>query len=213
MSVLKRYWNFMLRNKLVALLTATSTILSTLVGTQIEMPSYVTPLVAFVTLFLGSLFVFKRQERQITSKLLGELEDFSNTFYSLNMAGSGENRANQIRFMLDRVGISDRSQKEILQLRLNHIKMCHNLIEKWFKFYKNEVEYFLKHPKSIDVTTTVRLVNEFKEIVSSYLDEVIGASIDYMNKLEKFPEDIKKRFDPKFDTFKTKYNHLSLIHI
>ena len=207
MPVFKRYWNFMLRNKLVAILTATSTVLSTLIGTQIVMPSYTTPIVAFVTLFIGSLFVFRRQERQITSKLLSELKDFGNTFHSLTMAGSGENREIQIRFMLDRVRISDRSQKNTLQIRGNYIKTCHNLIEKWFKCYENEVEYFLKHPKSIDVENTTRLVNEFKEIVSYYLSEFINASIDFMNNVKVFPKDLKERFEPKFDTLKIKYNH------
>ena len=207
MAVFQRYWNFMLRNKLVAILTAISTILSTLIGTQIVMPLYATPIVAFITLFLGSLFVFRRQEKQITSKLLSELMDFSKTFHSLTMAGSGENREIQIRFMLGRVHISSKSQKNALQIRGSHIKVCHNLIEKWFKCYRNEVEYFLKHPRLIDVENTTRLVSEFEDIVSHYLREFINASIDFMNDVEDFPKDLKDRFEPKFDTLKIKYNH------
>jgi len=171
------------------------------------MPSYATPIVAFVTLFIGSLFVFRRQEKQITSKLLSELEDFSNTFHSLTMAGSGENRETQIRFLLDRVQISDRSQKDTLRIRGNRIKVCHDLIEKWFKCYRDEVEYFSKNPKSINASNTTRLVNQFKEILSEYLTEVIDASIDHMNNVKIFPKDLKERFETRFGAFKIKYNH------
>lgn len=207
MSVFKRYWNFMLRNKLVAILTATSTILSTLIGTQIAIPSYATPIVAFVTLFIGSLFVFRRQEKQITSKLLSELEDFSNTFHSLTMAGSGENREIQIRFMLNRVLASDGSHKENLQMRGIHIRECHYLIEKWFRCYKKEVEYFLKHPKSIDAENTIRLVGEFRDIVSHYLEKVINTSIDFTNDIKAFPKSLNEQFEIHFSALRSKYNH------
>lgn len=207
MSVFRRYGNFMLRNKLVAVLTATSTILSALISTQIEIPSYVTPIVAFVTLFIGSLFVFRRQEKQITAKLLSGLEDLSKKFHSLTMSGSGGDREIQIRFMFDRVSISDRSRKETLQMRLSRLKTCHNLIEKWFKCYEDEVEYFSKHPKLVDIDNAWRLVNEFKDILSHYLREVINASIDFMNDVKVFPKDLKERFETKFDAFKSKYNY------
>lgn len=205
-SVFKRYWNFMLRNKLVAILTATSTILSALIGTRIVMPSYVTPTVAFLTLFIGSLFVFRRQEKQITSKLLSELEDFSNTFHGLT-SGSGENREIQTRFMLNRVLISDGSQKNSLQMRGNHIRECHYLIEKWFRCHRKEVEYFLKHPKSIDAENAIRLVGEFGDIVSHYLEKVINASIDFTNDVKKFPKSLNEQFEAHFSAFKSKYNH------
>lgn len=198
----------MLRTMLVAILTATSTLVSTFIVTHTESPSWITPLFSFVTLFIGSLCVFKRQEKQITTKLLGELEDFGKTFYSLTMSGSGENRDIQIRFMLDRVRISDVTQENV-ELRMcgNHIKACHNLIEMWFKFYRDEVEYFSKHPKSTDVGNTIRLVSEFNKIISHYSEEIINASIDFMNATMPFPKNLKEGFETKFDTFKIKYNH------
>ncbi|MCP8316327.1 MAG: hypothetical protein H3Z51_05635, partial [archaeon] len=206
MSVFKRYVNFMLRTMLVAILTAVSSLLITFIGTQMMIPLWFNPVVTVVTLIIGSLFMFRRQEKQITSKLLDELEDFSKTFHSLTMGG-GENREMQIRFMLDRVNISDRSQKENLQMRGNHIKDCHNLIEKWFKCHRDEVEYFLKHPKSIDVDNTIRLINEFKQIVFDYKIKFIDATIDYMNDIKAFPKDLKERFETNFDALKSKYNY------
>jgi hypothetical protein len=152
--------------------------------------------------------MFRRQESQITSRLLNELVDFGNTFHGLTMAGSGENREVQIRFILDRVQISDRSQKDTLQMRMNRIRVCHDLIEKWFRCYKDEVEYFTKNPKLIDVNNTTRLVNDFKEIVSCYLTEVTNASIDLINDIKSFPKDLAERFETKFDAFKSKYNYL-----
>ncbi len=205
--MVKRYSNFMLRTSLLAILTAIASLLSTLIGTRIVLPSWTTPAVAFITLFIGSLFMFRRQESQITSRLLNELLDFSNTFHDLTMAGSGENREIQIRFVLDRVQISDRSQKDTLQMRISHIRVCHNLIEKWFRCHKDEVEYFTKNPKLIDVNNTTRLVNDFKEIVSYYLTEVTNASIDLINDVKSFPKDVVERFEAKFDAFKSKYNY------
>ena len=207
MSVFKRYWSFMLRTMLVAILTAISSLLTNWIGTQIVTPWWITPTVTFATLIIGSLFVFRRQEKQITSKLLSELEDFSKTFHSLTMSGSGENREIQIRFLLGRVTISDRSRKGALEMRGNHIRACHDLIEKWFKCYEDELEYFLKRPKLIDVENTTRLVNEFKEILSHYLIKVIDASIDFMNDVKIFPKHLKKGFETKFDAFKSKYNY------
>lgn len=207
MPEIQRYGNFMSRSMLVAILTATSTLVSTFIITQTEFPSWITPLVSFVTLFIGSFYAFKRQQKQITTELLSELQNFNKTFYGLTMAGSGENREIQIRFMLERVHISDVSQKETLQMRGSHIRACHDLIEKWFKCYRDEVEYFSKHPKSIDVDNTIRLISEFKQILSHYLEEVTNASIDSMNDIKPFPENLKEGFETKFDTFKIKYNH------
>jgi len=207
MSVVRRYWNFMWRTMLVAILTATSSLVSTLIGTQIVLPSWVTPTVTFVTLFIGSFFAFRRKEKQITSKLISELSDFSKTFHGLTMSGSSENRNIQLRFLLDRVLISDRSQEKTLQMRGNCIKTCHNLIEKWFKHYEDKVEYFSEHPKSIEVDDTIRLVNEFEEILSHYLREVINASIDFINDVKIFPKNLKEKFETEFDAFKSKYNY------
>lgn len=206
MPAFERYWKFMQRH-ILAILTAIASLFSTLAVTYGMIPQWVTPIVTFTTLIVGSLFVFRREEKQTASKLLNELIDFSNTFHSLTMAGSSEDRETQIRFLLDRVSISDKSQKDTLQIRVNYIKTCHNLIEKWFKCYKDEIEFFLNHPKSIDVANTIRLVNEFKEVVSNYMDNYINPSIDFINDVKSFPKDLKERFESKFDTFKIKYNH------
>jgi hypothetical protein len=126
------------------------------------------------------------------------------------MAGSGENREIQIRFILDRVQISDGSQKETLQMRINRIRTCHDLIEKWFRCYIGKVEYFSKHPKLVDVGITSQSINEFKEILAQYMREVINASIDCINAVNDakiFPKDLKERFEEKFEAFKIKYNH------
>lgn len=210
MSLFKRYRKFMQRNMLVAILTAISTLFSTLVSTQTTIPQWVTPAVTFATLIIGSLYVFRKREKQISLELLSELEDFTKTFLGLVMSGSGENRETQIRFSLDRVRISDITQENVeLRMRGSCIKACHDLIEKWFKFYRDEVEYFLKHPKSVDLNNSTRLVSEFTKIVSHYFEEVIDASIDFMNDTKPFPKNLKEGCEKKFKTLKIKYNHFA----
>ena len=81
------------------------------------------------------------------------------------------------------------------------------MTEKWFRCYKDKVEYFMKNPKLIDVRITTRLVNDFEEIVSCYLTEVINASIDLINGIKSFPKDLAEGFETKFDAFKSKYNY------
>jgi len=207
MSVIKRYLNFILRTTvLLAVLTAMSSLLATFIGVMIMMPWWFSPTITIITLIVGSYIVFKSQEKQITLKLFKELEDFSKNFYGLTMGGS-ENREIQIRFILDRVNISDRSEKEVLRIRGKGIRDCHDLIEKWFECYKHEVEYFLKNPKSIDVDNTIRLISEFKNIIYHYHDKVIDATMDYVNDIKYFPKDLIERFETKFDALKSKYNY------
>ena len=207
MSTIKRYGKFMEQKHILAILTAIATWVTASVVYVLAMPQWITPMVTLTTLVVGSIFAFRKTEKQIASKLLGELEDFSKTFYSLTMAGSGENREMQIRFILDRVQISDRSQKDILQMRINRIRTCHDLIEKWFQCYIGKVEYFSKHPKLVDVGDTAQSINEFKEILAQYMKEVISASIDCINDVRIFPKGLKERLEEKFEALKIKYNH------
>lgn len=200
----------MQRNMLVAISTAIATLFSTLVSTQTTIPQWVTPIVTFATLIIGSLYVFRKREEQISLELLSELDDFTKTFFGLTMSGSDENRETQIRFSLDRVRISDRTQENVeLRMRGNCIKTCHDLIEKWFKFYRDEVEYFLKHPKSVDLNNSTRLVSEFTKIVSHYFKEVIDVSIDFMNDIKPYPKNLKDGHEKKFKMLKIKYNHFA----
>lgn len=210
MSLFKRYWGFMQRNMLVAILTAIATLLSTLVSTQTMIPQWVTPIVTFATLMIGSLYVFRKRENQISLELLRELEDFAKTFHDLTMYGSSENRETQIRFSLDRILTSDRVQ-ENAELRIHGIciKTCHDLIEKWFKFHNEEVEIFLEHPKSVDLNNSIRLVSEFTKIVSYYFKQVIDASIDFMNGIKSYPSNLKNGHEKKFKALKIKYNHFA----
>jgi len=200
----------MQRKMLVAIFTATSTLLSTLVVTQIAIPQWVTPIVTFATLIISSLYVFRKREKQTSLELLSNLEDFVKTFNGLTMSGSGENREIQIRFSLNRIRISDRVQDNAeLKTRGICIKACHDLIEMWFKFYKDEVEFFLKHPKSVDLSSSIRLISEFTKIVSHYFEEVFDTSIDFMNGIKSYPKSLKEGHEKKFKTLKIKYNHFA----
>lgn len=203
----------MQRNMLVAIFTAISALVSTLVSTQKIMPQWVTPIITFATLIISSLYIFRKREKQISLELLGELEDFVKTFYGLTMSGSGENREIQVRFSLDRIRISDRVQDNVeLKTRGICIKARHDLIENWFKFYRDEVEFFMKHPKSVDLSNSIRLVSEFTKIVSHYIREVVDASRDLMNGIKPYPKSLKEGHEEKFKTLKIQYNHFANIY-
>jgi hypothetical protein len=209
LSIVRNYFSFLGRTSLLAILMAIAGLIS-YIATQIGLPLWIAPIVPFVTLFLGSLYMFRRQKNQTTMELLKELENFSNVFYDLALANSGENRQNQMTFILDRIDVSKLpvgDQKGVFELRSRHVRSSHETADKWFKCYRGKVECLLKNPRIINTNNTKELVDDFEGIVSYYCREVINASIDIMTDVKYVPDKDTTYFNTKLEAFKTKYNY------
>jgi hypothetical protein len=210
LSIVRTYFSFIVRTSLLAVLTAIAVLVSTYVVTQWGLPSWIPPAVSFITLFLGSLYLFVRQKNQTTVDLLKELKTFGNVFYGLALSNSTENRQNQMTFILDRVDLSKLpvgNQKEVYESRISRIRSCHETTDKWFECYKGKVECLLKNPKIVDADNTKELVIDFEKIVSYYHREVINAPIDIFTEIKFVPDKDATYFNTKLEAFKTKYNY------
>jgi len=61
--VLRRYWNFLQREHILAILTVTASLVGTSITYLMAMPQWVTSMAALATFIIGSLFVFRREEK------------------------------------------------------------------------------------------------------------------------------------------------------